>query len=145
MLQSIREFAESERAIYAECGGLMYLAKGIVTRDATRHELVGLLPAWTKMLERLKALGYVEVTLTRDSLFGPAGMQLRGHEFHYSEFNEDPGESTEWATAYQVRHRRGEKALCEGYQRGRILVSYIHMHFASRPESVDYFVAACRR
>ncbi len=65
MLESIRRFAGESKPVYAECGGLMYLAQGIECRNTKRHGLVGLLPHWTRMLDRRKALSYVEVTLTR--------------------------------------------------------------------------------
>ncbi|MCX6910431.1 MAG: cobyrinate a,c-diamide synthase [Verrucomicrobia bacterium] len=84
LLQQIRCFATAGGLIYAECGGLMYLAKGIETSDGARHTLLGLLPAWTRMCSRRKSLGYVEVTLSQDSLWGRCGERLRGHEFHYS-------------------------------------------------------------
>ena len=144
MLDSVRRFAESGRPVYAECGGLMYLSEGIETLDRKRHKLVGLLPAATRMLDRLKSLGYVEVTLARASLFGSKGSQLRGHEFHYSELTGDPTVDGAWTALYRAVHRRSDAAVAEGFQRGNVLASYFHLHFASRPEAVKHFVAVCR-
>lgn len=144
MLESIRRFAAADRPIYAECGGLMYLSQGIESRDGERLRLVGLLPWWTRMLEKRKSLGYVEVTLARDSLFGSFGATLRGHEFHYSEIVGDSASDGQWNAAYLVKHRRTDHAVLEGYQRGRVLASYVHVHFASRPGSVEHFVSMCR-
>ncbi|MBI5571217.1 MAG: cobyrinate a,c-diamide synthase [Desulfomonile tiedjei] len=144
MLDSVRRFAESGKPVYAECGGLMYLSEGIETLDRKRHKLVGLLPAATRMLDRLKSLGYVEVTLARDSLFGIKGSQLRGHEFHYSELTGDPTVEGEWTASYRAVHRRSDAAVAEGFQRGNVLASYFHLHFASRPEAVEHLVAVCR-
>lgn len=138
MLESIRQFARAGRAIYAECGGLMYLARGIELPDGTRHPMLGLLGAWTRMCPRRKSLGYVEVTLTRESLWGAPGDALRGHEFHYSELCAAPAGAE---PVYEVRHRRSEQAVAEGFQRGRILASYAHLHFASRPGAVRHFVS----
>ena len=123
----------------------MYLSGGIETLDGRRHELVGLLPAWTRMLKRRKSLGYVEVTLARDSLWGGKGTELRGHEFHYSELISDPTSDSNWQTVYVVRRQRSQKTAREGYQRDQTLASYVHAHFASRPEAVKNFVAACRK
>jgi cobyrinic acid a,c-diamide synthase len=143
MLDSVRRFAQSQRPVYAECGGLMYLAGGIESRDGKRLELVGLLPAWTRMLDRRKSLGYVEVTFTRDSLFAARGQRLRGHEFHYSELVGDPTSEADWNCVYLVKHRRSDQAIHEGFQSGRTLVSYVHAHFGSRPEAVERFVSVC--
>ena len=144
MLDSIRRFANEGKPVYAECGGLMYLSQGIESRNGERFPLVGLLPSWTRMLERLKSLGYVEVTLTRESLLGANGWTLRGHEFHYSDLLNDPTEDGQWSAAYRMKRRRTEKAVTEGFQRGRVLASYVHTHFASRPGSVEHFVSICR-
>jgi len=140
LLQQIRQFATDGGLIYAECGGLMYLAQGIETTDGARHTLLGLLPAWTRMCSRRKSLGYVEVTLSRDSLWGRRGDRLRGHEFHYSELLNNPATGSEWQTAYEVQHRQTDAAIVEGFQRGRVLASYTHVHFASRPGAVQHFV-----
>ncbi len=143
MLEAIRHFATMGRPLYAECGGLMYLAEGIETRDGNRYALVGLVPAWTRMLERRKSLGYVEVTLKGDSLWGARGMKLRGHEFHYSELVGDPTGDSAWQSIYSLRRQRSNGVTHEGYQRGRILATYVHAHFACRPEAIGHFVATC--
>jgi len=144
MLESVRGFAATEKPIYAECGGLMYLSQGIELTDGKRFDLAGILPGLTRMLPKLRSLGYVEIALTRDSLFGRVGTILRGHEFHYSELVGDPTENGQWSTAYLMRHRRTEKSVSEGFQRGRVLASYVHTHFASSPGSTEHFVSLCR-
>ncbi len=144
MLEDVRRFVGSGRPTYAECGGLMYLAQGIESLDGKRFPMAGLLPWWTRMLPRRKSLGYAEITLTQDSLFGSTGTRLRGHEFHYSELTSETSQQHGWHTAYSVRHRRSEVPQAEGFQRGNILASYVHTHFASRPEAVAHFATACR-
>jgi cobyrinic acid a,c-diamide synthase len=139
MLADVRDFAAAGLPVYGECGGLMYLAEGLETLDGKRHALAGVLPAWTRMLSHRKALGYVEVTLTGDTLWGSRGARLRGHEFHYSELLNDPA----WSTAYSLVYRRADSAVREGFQRGGVLATYVHAHVASRPEAVRSFVANC--
>jgi cobyrinic acid a,c-diamide synthase len=141
MLESVRRFAGSGKPLYAECGGLMYLAQGIELLDGERHEMVGLLPQWTRMLARLRILGYVEVSLSEDSLFGKAGEQLRGHEFHYSELVGDPACNGNWSHAYSLKRRRNAEITPEGFQSGTILASYVHTHFASRPDAANRFAS----
>jgi cobyrinic acid a,c-diamide synthase len=143
VLEAIRCFAASGRPVYAECGGLMLLARGIETRDGQRHAMAGILPAWTRMLARRKALGYVEAEPAGPGFFGPAGTRLRGHEFHYSEMTEVEAGAGDWAAAWRVRRRRAEGSETEGFRRGNVLASYVHPHFASCPEAVDHFIQAC--
>ncbi len=140
MLQSVRSFAREGGTVYGECGGLMYLSQGIESRNGEKFELVGLLPNWTRMLTRRKSLGYVEVTLTGKSLFGGPGQQFRGHEFHYSELIGDPVQDGQWNMAYKVRRRRANLDQLEGFQRDKTLVSYVHGHFASKPDLIKHFV-----
>ena len=144
MSESIRIFAGAGHAVYAECGGLMYLSQGIETQDGKRHELVGLLPVWTRMLARRKALGYVEAVPLRDSLFTVAGTALRGHEFHYSELVPPGVEDPSWAPAYTTRRRRTAECETEGFHRGNILASYVHVHFASCAGAASRFVQLCQ-
>ncbi len=139
-ITDVRSLAASNRPIYGECGGLMYLSQGIETLEGGRKPLVGLLPVWTKMCSRLKTLGYVEIGLMKDSLFGPEGTVLRGHEFHYSELMADPCRHPQWQAVYQVRRRRSEKIFFEGFQKGNILASYVHLHWVGRPAVVESFI-----
>jgi len=135
MLQAVRTFAESGRPIYAECGGLVYLAEAI-----DGHPVVGMFPTVARMLPRRKALGYREITLLGDTILGPAGAVLRGHEFHYSELQmPDRVERV-----YRVSARNGQEQFSEGYVDGNILGSYVHLHFASNSQTAGHFVAACR-
>jgi cobyrinic acid a,c-diamide synthase len=144
MLDSIKSFAASGKPVYAECGGLMYLGRGIELRDGKRFELVGILPAWTKMLDRLKSLGYVEVTLAEDSLFGKRGSSFKGHEFHYSELLENPSGHDGWSSVYRINRRRVDAVADEGFQFGKVLASYVHAHLASKPELMNHFVSLCQ-
>ena len=137
MIEAIRQFAAKSGVIYAECGGLMYLSEGIETLDGARYPLLGLLPAWTRMCPSRQSLGYVEAELTHDCLWGCSGERLRGHEFHYSEMTSVPADCE---SAYALHYRRSNRPAAEGFQRGSVLASYAHLHFASRPEAVAHFV-----
>ena len=143
MLDAVRNFAAGGRPVYAECGGLMYLAEGLETREGKRFPLAGRLPVWTRMLPTRKALGYVEAALTADSLWGARGASVRGHEFHYSELIGDPTGSGQCQSVYTVKRRRSTEAVREGFQRGRTLASYVHAYFACRPEAVQSWVDNC--
>lgn len=133
MLAQLRRFS---RLIYAECGGLMYLAESIQTRSGSRYPQAGLLPASVRMGSSRKALGYVEVSFAKPTCWGDKAGALRGHEYHYSELVQPPA----WDTAYSVKQRSAGEIFSEGYQKGPILASYIHLHVASRPEAVSAFV-----
>ncbi|SDE46047.1 cobyrinate a,c-diamide synthase [Desulfuromonas thiophila] len=140
MLTSIRDFCNSGRPVYAECGGLMYLSQGL-QEEEKNWPFVGILPSWTRMRSRRQRLGYMEVTLQRSTLFGAAGTRLRGHEFHYSELCDDPLVNLDWEAVYQARTNRDGSLRVEGYSRGQVLVSYVHLHLASSTKALDNLVS----
>ncbi len=136
----LRAFAERGGPIYAECGGLMYIARAIRTLDGSEHPMVGLVPGVAVMQERLQALGYVEVETQTRTLFGGAGLRLRGHQFRYSLLE---GAQT-GNLAYTVRRRRSGSVEREGYGAGNLLASYVHVHWASNPLCAEGLVrSAC--
>ncbi len=141
-LDDLRARAAAGLPIYAECGGLMYLGREIRDLEGTSHAMAGILPLRFRMRPRLAALGYREVTLTADTLLGPAGATLRGHEFHYSDIVAEEGPLDR---VYRLSPRRGGEALREGFSRGKVLASYVHLHFGSRPEAAAALVAACQK
>jgi cobyrinic acid a,c-diamide synthase len=131
-LAANRSMRESLRGatIYAECGGLMYLADAIRTLDGKEHEMVGLVHGIAVMKERLQAIGYVEVETTTPTLFGAAGTRLRGHQFRWS--------TLEGATPNAYRE-------LPAYASDRVLASYVHVHWASNPAAAESFVTQCAR
>ncbi|HZZ85916.1 MAG TPA: cobyrinate a,c-diamide synthase [Anaeromyxobacteraceae bacterium] len=137
---SVKAFAASGRPVYAECGGLMALCEAIRTRDGATFPMLGILPGTAVMQDRLAALGYVEVETLAETPLGPAGLRLRGHQFRYSELLHVPDDLPR---AYALSRRRGGAPALEGYARGAVLGSYVHVHFASCPEAAAGFVERC--
>ena len=128
--------------IYGECGGFMYLCREIGDTEGHAFPMTGCLPLATRMLDRLKALGYREITQTRETLLGPAGQTMRGHEFHYSTIS---GGDVEAGGAYHMTDRAGMDKAAEGFVSGQTLGSYVHLHFGSCPQAARHFVTACGR
>ena len=122
MRHSVREFIESGKRFYAECGGLMYLAKAI-----EGCEMVGVIPTEICLTDRAIDFGYCEVTTRRPSILGPAGTHIRGHQFHYSKCSPPSADPI-----YAVR--QGERGYGEGFQFNNGIASYVHLHFLSNPD-----------
>ena len=144
MLAAVHDFAVAGGLVYAECGGLMYLGRELVALDGERYPMASLLPIETAMLEKLHVLGYAEVEWAADSLWGGGREIGRGHEFHYSHITAQDVEAEGWQPACTVCRRRSEPAL-EGFRRGRILASYVHLHWASRPQAINHFLSCCEQ
>jgi cobyrinic acid a,c-diamide synthase len=94
------------------------------------------------MHQRLRSLGYREITLLSSSVIGSAGLRSRGHEFHYSGID-DGGEQGGLKTVFSVSARAGMRQDKTGYVVNRTLGSYIHLHFGSQPEAAEWFVKNC--
>jgi cobyrinic acid a,c-diamide synthase len=104
--QDLKKASESGMPLYAECGGLMYLVKE-TTADKT-YRMCSILPATAEMTGHIQALGYVKGKSIGSDSFLPAGLQISGHEFHYSRI--DP----ERDAHYALRLSRG-KGIDGGY------------------------------
>ena len=139
--RAVAKFIESGGAVYAECGGLMYLADALEDLDGGVHEMVGVLPATVRMRPRRLSLGYTTITTTAPSLLGPPGTLARGHEFHYSTLERVP---VSVPRVYRLTDPRGGERV-EGYLVGSALASYVHLHFGSNPSIAKAFVCACAR
>jgi cobyrinic acid a,c-diamide synthase len=134
--REIKRAAQSGLPIYAECGGLIYLSKEVVDSKGISYPMVGVLPVKCRITEKL-FLGYREViTLTKTPLF-EKGMFLRGHEFHYSVAKLIDPQGVK--PAYEIKSLN----LKEGFVKGNVLASYIHLHFAGCISLAEEFVKTC--
>lgn len=138
MHASLREFAASGRAIFAECGGYMYLCRSLEQPDGSRLPMAGVLAADCLMRDKRQRLGYTQASSLEAGIFGPAGTTLRGHEFHWSEVVPDAGQKP----LFEVRDAHGRRQEQVGIQQGNTHASYFHPHFASNPSAVDAWVTA---
>jgi len=138
VLKRVAEFAAAGRPVYAECGGLMYLARTLEDMDGVPHRMVGVLAADVHLVPRRLSLGYTEVRFTEATPLGAAGTVARGHEFHFSTL--DPVPDTV-PRVYRLKRRDGERR--EGYLVARALLSYVHLHFGSNPALARGFVETC--
>jgi cobyrinic acid a,c-diamide synthase len=137
--KAVRRFAEAGRPIYAECGGLMFLADSLVDADGVAHPMAGVLPSRVSMRPPRMSLGYCEVTLTAAAPLGEPGTTARGQEFHFSTLDPVPDSIPR---VYELTSPDG-RTRREGYLIRRALLSYVHIHFASNPSLARAFVDAC--
>ena len=114
--QAIHDYAEQGGRIIAECGGMMYLCRSIVT-DADEYPMCGVLPysITARKADRHLSLGYRRFTLD--------GREYRGHEFHYTQFL---GQSPESIT--QVYNAKGEPVPTPVFRYKNVLASYTHLY-----------------
>lgn len=138
MLAQLQKAYQAELPIYAECGGLMYLGHYLENSESKRFKMVGILPGYSVMSNGLKRFGYAQATAERHCLIARKGSQLRGHEFHHSQFFTD---LSPCFTLYKVRDGEVMDQWSGGYQQGNTFASYLHLHFYQSPEILHCWLA----
>ncbi|KFD24027.1 CobB/CobQ-like glutamine amidotransferase [Yokenella regensburgei ATCC 49455] len=141
MLSSLRRAHQRGVAIYAECGGLMYLGTTLEDADGNVHRMANLIPGHSKMGQRLTRFGYCEAQACRATLLADTGETLRGHEFHYSDFTP---ETPAVLACRKVRDGVTQQEWLGGWQVGSAFASYLHLHFAQRPRMLERWLLAAR-
>jgi len=138
----LREAVDAGLPAYAECGGLMYLARSIAVEDR-RYPMVGALPVDALMQARPVGRGYVHLQETEDSPWpGRVEGTVLAHEFHHSRLvNVDPG----LRYAYRVRRGHGIDGERDGIVYRNVLASYAHLRCAGGHNWAERFVAFARR
>ena len=140
----VHDAIESGLPAYAECGGLMYLARGIEWNGRTAP-MVGVIPADIVMHSRPVGRGYVQLRETgRGPWPRPQGPLIHAHEFHYSSVeNLAPGVEF----AYEVERGHGIDGRHDGIVHKNLLASYAHLRdVAGNPWARRFvdFVRNCR-
>jgi len=145
MREAVRTAIENGMPVYAECGGLMYLAREISWREKT-CEMVGAVPADVLMHERPVGRGYTVLEKTGTGLWSTqaAGSEelFSAHEFHYSSLeNLDP----DTVFAYEVKRGVGIDGKHDGIVYKNLLASYVHQRDVESNHWTRQFVDFIRK
>ncbi|MBW5423235.1 cobyrinate a,c-diamide synthase [Streptomyces sp. BG9H] len=128
--KAVAQLAGSGAPVAAECAGLLYLA-----RELDGKPMCGVLDAQARMSQRL-TLGYREAVAVSDSVLAAAGTRMRGHEFHRTVVEPGAGAAAAWGLHAPERR-------VEGFVQGNVHASYLHTHWAARPDIARRFVESC--
>ena len=128
LLADVRERLADGLILWAECGGLLWLAQHLDGRP-----MAGVVATRGEMTKRL-TLGYRAAVTRSPTPLGPAGTELRGHEFHYST-------TVPTGDALAMRGRHGESE--GGFASPTMLASYLHVHLGNAPQVGASFVRSC--
>jgi cobyrinic acid a,c-diamide synthase len=134
--QDVAKAIEDDLPVYAECAGLMYLCRRIHWGDRS-YEMVGVIPAEVRMMQRPQGHGYVEADVVRGNPFFARGTKVRGHEFHHSKLDI----SGAVTFAYQLKRGHGVRAGEDGIVYKNLFASYTHIHALGTPEWAPSFVS----
>jgi len=136
LLSDLRRRVEQGLPVYAECGGLMFLARELVVGGAT-YPMAGVLDLVVEQTSKPQGHGYEVALVEHDNPFFAKGTELRGHEFHYSRVIDG---SDRGRTVLAVRRGTGLGDGRDGVVRGRVWTSYLHLHSLATPTWADGFL-----
>ena len=129
---------------YAECGGLMYLARSIQWHGQQR-QMVGSIPGDVVMHDKPLGRGYVKLQAT-DGHPWPATTNepplIAAHEFHYSSIEGLPADTR---FAYAVRRGHGVDGQHDGIVYKNLLASYTHLRATASCSWPTRFIDFIRR
>lgn len=124
MRQQIHDAIESGLPVYAECGGLMYLARSL-SWQGKKCKMAGVIPGDVVMHGKPVGRGYVRVRVTGQCRWPgeEAGRELLAHEFHYSSLeNLESG----LRYAFEVQRGYGIDGKNDGIVYKNLLACYTH-------------------
>lgn len=130
--------------VYAECGGLMYLARSLSWRGKNAN-MVGAIPGDAVMHDRPVGRGYMHLreTAAHPWPMAESGSELlRAHEFHYSSLENLPADL---CYAYEVMRGHGITAQRDGLIYRNVLASYAHRRCAGKDSWAQRFLAFVRQ
>ncbi|MBI4788844.1 MAG: cobyrinate a,c-diamide synthase [Chloroflexi bacterium] len=134
----IRGAIENDLPVYAECGGLMYLARSLRWRER-RWEMVGALPCDVEIMDKPQGHGYVQATVCAPNPFFAEGLVLRGHEYHHSRVVK-----LDLPLAYRLSRGHGINGG-DGIVYRNVLAAYTHLHALGAPQWATAFAPATQK
>jgi cobyrinic acid a,c-diamide synthase len=124
MMKSVKKQALGGLPIYAECGGLIYLARSLKWNDVV-YPMAGLFPIDLCMHPKPVGHGYTLLRVDAPNPFYAVGTSIRGHEFHYSGPT-DGLQETE--SCMKVESGVGIGSARDGLVYASTLACYTHVH-----------------
>ena len=137
----IKRAGEKGLPIYAECGGLMYLGRSIIT-PSQNFEMVGLLPLDTQMESKPQGHGYTIMEANTHQTWFASETEIKGHEFHNSRIiNLAPYVKF----GLKVKRGHGIDGENDGICYKNVFATYNHVHALGCPEWAERMVRLATR
>ena len=136
MREAIRKAIEDGMPCIAECGGFLYLHRELEGQDGVFYPMAGVLDAKAYRTDRLGRFGYITLTAEEDQLLGKAGMEIRGHEFHY-------WDSEQCGNSFHAKKPVGKREWDCVNSSKSLYAGFPHLFFWSNPEAAYEFLKKC--
>jgi cobyrinic acid a,c-diamide synthase len=140
--QSVKSAIEAGLPVYAECGGLMFLCRGIYHRDRL-YPMAGVFPFGIALGPKPQGHGYTVMECVNDNPFFKPGSVVRGHEFHYSRITENLDPDS-YPFVFKLKKGHGIVAGRDGICYKNALAGYSHIHAVGNESWADAMIAAAQ-
>jgi cobyrinic acid a,c-diamide synthase len=140
-LESLRQACTVGLPVYAECGGLMLLARSLAWQGV-RYPMANVLPIDVEVLATPQGHGYCELLVDAANPFFSQGIALRGHEFHYSRIVSG---AEAVASACAVVRGTGCFSGRDGLVSQNVMAAYSHLHATATPQWASGILTAARQ
>ena len=128
--ESVCHAISSGMPTIAECGGFQYLG-----RELDSHKMCGILNHSSFKTDHLVRFGYITLNSKKAGLLGPAGTELKAHEFHY-------WDSSDNGDAFNARKPNGREWEC-AVMTDTLYAGYPHIFLPASIDSAEAFYKKC--
>jgi len=135
MKRSIRNAINKGLPVYAECGGLMYLAKSIKFKN-TRSKMCNIFDIDVEMNDKPIGRGYT-VLEANNHPWAINKKNIHAHEFHYSSVINN---SKKYKYAYNIKRGYGINGKKDGLIYKNTIASFSHLRSTNKFNWAKYFI-----
>lgn len=136
-LRSVQKQVEQGLPVYAECGGAVYLGKGLEVEDRF-YPFSGIFPVVYRLYKKPQGHGYTLLEVEQDNPLFPKGICLKGHEFHYAGISR--WEAGDVRFACKVKRGFGFDGHREGLWYKNVYASFSHLHALGETHWAENFL-----
>lgn len=137
LMKDVKNFIDSGKPCYAECGGLMYLSESINYNNKI-HKMVGIIPGNIMMAKKPVGRGYVKLKINKNHLWGMKNnSSINAHEFHHAKLLLNKIYKN---FAYNVTRGYGINGVSDGFQHKNLLANFSHLRHTKKYPWIKYFL-----
>lgn len=135
--RSLRRQVEGGLPVYAECGGLIYLAKSVAV-DGRDWPMVGIFPVQFAVDRHPQGHGYEVVRIDQPNPWFAVGTELRGHEFRYCRVTD--GRVGRGGSVAAVERGYGFDGRRDGLVYKNVWACFCHVHATGAPQWAEAMI-----
>lgn len=132
MREAVKNAAENEMPIVAECGGFMYLHACLKDKEGLCYDMAGVIPGTCFYTGKLVRFGYIALR-EKQNYFLQNGGEIKGHEFHYYD------STCNGADVTAVKPMTGKEYPCI-IENETQWMGFPHLYYPSNPMFAKAFV-----